>query len=133
MQYVLLDTGPLVAIFNSKDSHHSECVTTLESLRGKLVTTEAVLTEAMHFLDNFSSQNLVFDFLASGAVEMRPHAGHANVRDLMEKYSDIPMDYADGTLVTIAATLGTDRVFTLDRRGFQSYRIDGKRPFVLLP
>ena len=51
----------------------------------------------------------------------------------MEKYKDIPMDFADATLVVLAEETGINEVFTLDRRGFNSYRIKGKKAFKILP
>jgi len=43
------------------------------------------------------------------------------------------MDFADATLVALGEELGTDRVFTLDRRGFSVYHLQGKRPFRIIP
>ena len=51
----------------------------------------------------------------------------------MEKYHDLPMDYADPTLVALGEELGTNRVFTLDARGFSAYRLDGRKAFQLVP
>lgn len=51
----------------------------------------------------------------------------------MEKYADRPMDYADATLVALAEELNADQVFTLDREDFSIYRLQGKRPFRILP
>ena len=47
---MLVDTGPLVALFNPKDHHHSHCRSILQSLREPLFTTVPVLTEAFHLL-----------------------------------------------------------------------------------
>jgi hypothetical protein len=52
---------------------------------------------------------------------------------LMEKYRNVPMDYADATLVALGEELGTDLVFTLDRRGFSAYRLHQRRTFRLVP
>ena len=52
---------------------------------------------------------------------------------LMEKYSDLPMDYADATQVALAEDLGTDRMFTLDWQDFSVFRFHGTWPFHLLP
>src|SRR5579863_2362764 len=46
----LLDTGPLVALLSADDSAHRACADAFEAIRGKLLTTEAVLTEALHLL-----------------------------------------------------------------------------------
>jgi uncharacterized protein len=41
----------------------------------------------------------------------------------MESYADHPMDLADGSLVTAPEALGTRRVFTIDRKDFETYRV----------
>jgi uncharacterized protein len=50
----------------------------------------------------------------------------------MNKYADVPMDFPDATLVWIAESSGTDRILTLDRRGFSSFRFGNNRRFKLL-
>jgi predicted nucleic acid-binding protein len=47
---ILVDTGPLVALFDAKDGQHARCAKTLEGIREPLVTTVPVLTEAFHML-----------------------------------------------------------------------------------
>jgi predicted nucleic acid-binding protein len=49
----------------------------------------------------------------------------------MSKYEDLPMDFADATLVVLAETLGTTSIFTLDRRDFGVYRIGRRKPTLL--
>ena len=43
------------------------------------------------------------------------------------------MDYADATLVVLAEEVGTDLVFTTDRRDFGVYRIRGRQRFRIVP
>jgi uncharacterized protein len=52
---------------------------------------------------------------------------------LMEKYRDIPMDFADATLVSLAEETDTGEILTLDRRGFGTYRMHGNKAFTLWP
>ena len=52
---------------------------------------------------------------------------------LVEKYADVPMGFADAGLVVLAEDLDTDLVFTLDRRGFSTYRLGRRRAFRILP
>ena len=42
--------------------------------------------------------------------------------ELMDKYSDQPMDFADATLVVLAEKYRTDIVFTLDFSDFRAYK-----------
>ncbi len=42
--------------------------------------------------------------------------------ELMERYADRPMDFADASLVAAAEQLRTTRIFTLDRNDFATYR-----------
>jgi predicted nucleic acid-binding protein len=51
----------------------------------------------------------------------------------MAQYEDIPMDFADATLVALAEESKIRDIFTLDRRGFEVYRIGGRGTFRLLP
>lgn len=51
----------------------------------------------------------------------------------MERYADLPMDYADATLVALGEELDTDAVLTTDRRDFEVYRLRERRPFRILP
>ena len=60
------------------------------------------------------------DFLLSGGALSVPttNASLRRSRDLLSQYSDLPMDYADATLVALGEELGTNLVFTTDRRDF---------------
>jgi predicted nucleic acid-binding protein len=51
----------------------------------------------------------------------------------MERYENVPMDFADATLVVLAEELQTEQVFTLDRRGFSTYRLHRNRAFRIIP
>jgi predicted nucleic acid-binding protein len=133
---VLVDTGPLVALFDPSDHAHERCLKQLGRLENRrLVTTLAVLTEASYLLD-FSkrAQQALLAFVARGAVEPLHLAAPAVecAALLMSKYQDLPMDFADATLMTLAEALGTTAVFTLDRRDFAVYRL-GRRKLQLLP
>jgi hypothetical protein len=41
---------------------------------------------------------------------------------LMKRYSDLPMDLADASLVLLAESLGHGRILTTDERDFRTYR-----------
>lgn len=133
---VLLDTGPLVALFDQGDQWHSACVEAWDALGPRCVTTEAVVTEATYMVGRGGgSPALVLEFLLAAGVEILglEAEGHRRAAALLRKYRDIPMDYADATLVIAAEWLGSSEVFTLDRRGFRSYRKGRGAAFTVVP
>ena len=132
---ILVDTGPLVALFDAKDQDHGHCRRVLGTLDGELVTTTPVLTEAFHLLrpERHRISGLM-DFVRHGGVGVLP-LDDQNLRrcfELMIQYPDIPMDFADATLVLLAQRLDVHEVLTLDRRGFHTYRTADGRPFRLV-
>ena len=132
----LLDTGPLVAALNRREPQHARCTAALASFSGSLLTTGAVVTEAMYFLGGLpDGAATLAGFLDEAQVEIRDCFAPAQLRaaaSLMKKYADTPMDFADATLVLLADELGTGDLLTLDERGFRTYRFRGSRRFNLM-
>lgn len=133
---LLLDTGAFVAVVDRSERRHAECVAVLESWEGPILSTEAVLTETLYLVGpTLPSQKACLEFFLRGAFVLIPssQASLRRVAALIEKYQDVPMDFADATLVALAEESHVDHVFTLDRRGFSAYRIHGKKPFLMIP
>jgi len=118
------------------DRHHQRCVEAIEPFRGLLLSTEAVLTEAMHLLaENPGGQQACLELFIRAAAILVPvtRPSLQRCKSLMAQYEDVPMDFADATLVTLAEDTGIRDVFTLDRKGFQVYRIGRRETFRMLP
>lgn len=135
---ILTDTGPLVALFDPRDSEHETSVAILKTVRESLVTTVPVLTEAFHMLTPASpGADRLRDFVAERGLSVWFSSPASLVREfeLMEKYRDHAMDLADASLVAAAEELNTRKVFTVDRSDFETYRVKrGHRhyPFVIV-
>ena len=133
---LLLDTGAFVALADRSERRHAACAAVLEAWNGTIVTTEAVLTETLYLVGpRWQDQKVCLEFLLRGAFLLIPPslASLGRVAILMEKYRDVPMDYADATLVALGEELATNRVFTLDRRGFSVYRLNQRKTFEVRP
>lgn len=132
----LLDTGPWVALIDRSEVAHSTCVKWFASFSGKLFSTEAVLTEVVYLL-NFSlkAQQAAMDFVIRGIVTLVPSDIHSLhfARSQMEKYADLPMDFADATLVCLGEESGILNIVTLDHKDFSIYRTTGNQVFRILP
>ena len=133
---LLLDTGALVSLLDRSQPRHTEFVRFFEKWRRPVVSTEAVLTEATHLLSRVSGgpEACCEFFLEGGAVLIPSTAGSLRrCRELIRAYRDLPMDFADATLVVLAEELNTATVLTTDRRDFGVYRIHGRRKFTIRP
>jgi predicted nucleic acid-binding protein len=135
-EVILIDAGPLVALVDGSDQHHHECVGTLREIREPLATVWPAVTESLYLLlESPRGQDAVLEMLERGAVRVLPLTRDdvPRIRELMGKYRDQPMDLADAALVRVAEREGLDRVFTVDRRDFEVYRIGRRKPFRILP
>lgn len=133
----LVDAGPLIALLAQRDKDHKRCQECVDGLEMPLVTTLAVLTEAIYFLGGafgWHGQNQLWGIVAENRVEVAEVDNDALRRccELMKKYRDVPMDFADATLVALAEQSDTRRIFTLDRH-FHIYRFRGRRGFEVVP
>lgn len=133
---VLLDTGVLVAFLHRDDADHGPAVEAVRTVRGPILTTEAVLTESMHLLARTrGGPAACLDFFLRDGALLFPssRAVLARCRELMETYGDLPADFADASLVALAEETGTWTILTLDRQDFSVYRgRDGQR-FAIRP
>ena len=134
---ILVDTGPIVAIASKRDENHARCLAILPNLIGPLVTTWACVAESMHLVYRFgghAAQDEIWAYITDGLLEIHIHdeAERLQMRTLMRKYRDTPMDLADASLVAATIALNTRRVFMLDS-DFYVYRASGGASFDVLP
>lgn len=117
MKSTLIDAGPIIALFNKDDTYHKVVKDFLKTHKGKLVTSWPVVTEASHMLDfNVQVQIDLFKWIRFGGLLIE----EVNIDDidriiaLSEKYSDIPMDLADASLVVLSEKLNIKEIITID-------------------
>jgi len=129
----LIDANAVVAIVDSRDHWHRRCREALDVAPVPLATSAAVLAEVFHLLDAHEVEP-AWRFLTSGIVTLQPidDADAPDLRRLMLKYADRPMDFADATLVRLAEREGLTTIVTVDR-DFEIYRIGGRKAFRVLP
>jgi len=134
MKKILIDSGPLIALFDSSDKYHQEAVDFIKTNKYPLATTLASITETLHLLDfNRNAQIDFLEWVHRGAVEIHNIENYdfKRLRELTEKYRDLPMDFADSCLVYLAEKLNLNTIATIDR-DFTVYRIQGKRKFKMV-
>ena len=133
---VLIDTGPMVALFSEDDSQQGRCTDTLKTLRPPLLTCWPVLTEAAwllrqrprslyQLLDGFG--NGLFTLISLDADDLPAIAA------IMRRYEDVGLQFADAALVHLAERENIRTIFTTDRRDFSIIRLKRNRTLKLLP
>ncbi len=58
-----------------------------------------------------------------------PNSDKDKIWLLMQQYADLPMDFADASLVVLADHLGHGRILSTDKRDFHTYRWKNTQPF----
>ena len=119
------------------DKHHDACLAIVRGAEPPLVSTWPCFTEAMFIADRdlgWAGQDALWRMVDRGALLLMDldADGRSRAAQLMRKYRDLPMALADATLVAVAETLDISTVFTLDR-DFEVYRLNGRKPFRILP
>jgi predicted nucleic acid-binding protein len=135
---VLVDSGPLVALFNVRDRQYKNVdskVAALAAENALLLTTWPCVTEATHMLRVLDNRLDLLAWLAQGGA--RVHDFDAldlnHMTNWMRRYSERrEMDFADASLIWLAGELGATEILTIDRNDFERYRTPAGRPFRLL-
>jgi uncharacterized protein len=133
---VLIDSGAILALVDQSDRWHKACLQTLPTLPLPFLTSEAVLTELFHFvITHHLDPDPLWRFFSAGVLQLSPipNAELPELQQLMTKYSDRPMDFADATLVHLAQRESIETIFTVDRSDFAIYQIGRRRPFRIFP
>jgi uncharacterized protein len=124
---LICDTGPLYAAMDRSEEDHELCASFLEAAKETLLVPAGVLVEVDWFarrrLGHLAFLRLLSD-IEAGAVQVIDAApdDYARIRELMDRYSDLPLGFVDASVVAIAERLGEPKVATLDRRYFGAVR-----------
>lgn len=129
MKSILIDAGPLIALFDKSDNYHTQALTFLKNFKGTLFTTWPVITEASHLLGfNVNVQIALLEWINRGGLHLiEIESYHMNrLIQLSEKFKDVPMDLADATLI-VAAEINDIKEIATIYSDFYIYRDIRKR------
>ena len=126
---VIVDTGPLVAFINKRDTFHEWVKQQLAALNPPLFTCEAVLSEAAFLLRHLPrGRETLLECLKRDLVRIafsvQEEAGA--LLALITRYQNVPMSLADACLVRMSEQSHGCHIFTLDSH-FQIYRKHGRQ------
>ena len=127
---IIADTGFFLALFNANDRYHQQALSALDRIHEPLVTTHPVISETCYLLvargGGIQQEcNFLIDVAEQAFQVFDLQLIHfQRMAFLIQQYADLPMDYADASLVVLAETLHHGKILTTDRRDFAVYRWD---------
>jgi uncharacterized protein len=133
---VLIDTGPITALLDRRDTHHEWAKHEVAQLRHSLLTCEAVLSEAFFLLASVRSGiSTLADLVRHQLVRVDPDFSFPDhSREILaniERYKNVPMSFADACLVRMTEVERNSVVFTTDR-DFLTYRRNRRETIPLI-
>jgi len=114
---IIVDAGPLIALFDKDDKYHNSVIKFLKTFDGQLITSWPVITEVTHLLSfNVNVQIDFLEWLKRKAVTIvnLENIHLERIIQLSKKYSDVPMDLADSSLIVIAELTNITEIITID-------------------
>jgi uncharacterized protein len=135
---LIVDTGVLVATADRNDNDHQTCRKLLETDDGPLVTTTMIIAEAAYMINRQigpAGELALYDSSIDGTltVETLTLTDWQRVRELVDRYQDLPLGGSDASLIAIAERRGGTRIATLDHRHFRVVRPTHCHAFELTP
>ena len=130
---VLVDSGPVLALFNGRDAWHVPIVEWLQrNPQVRLITTWPVATEVCALLARRVGNPAALDFLrwaVRGGIEVDVPVGTtlADMLSISERFQELPFDLADASVAEAAARLRIRQVLTIDS-DFDVYRDKAGKP-----
>jgi predicted nucleic acid-binding protein len=132
---VLVDSGPLLALFNAADGWHARVLSWLQQHpQAQLITTWPVATEVCALLARRIGNPAALDFLRwaqRGAIgfDQPEVATLSEVLAISERFQNLPFDLADASVAEAAARLRIRHVLTIDA-DFDVYRDRAGKPLL---
>ena len=123
MKNTLIDAGPIIALFRKRDKYHQDALRFIKNYKGRLITTWPVVTEVMYELANPEIQENFLLWIERGGLDLAnlDQKSIPGLLALIRKYSDLPMDLADATLLLYSDQSGITEIATIDP-DFNIYR-----------
>ena len=130
MKSIVVDAGPLIALFDRDDSYHHPAVEFLRRAGDcRLITNSLVVGEVAAMLVDIppNLQRFLDWLLAAVEIDDALREDLPRITTIVAKYADLPADLADASLVALCERRNITAIASIDR-DFEVYRMaTGKR------
>ncbi len=135
---LIADTGILVGLLDKRDQYHEWAKQVAKRYKSPFYTCEAVVTEAVYLLNSRAGVQAVarlLDFFEADLVKIdfRIESHTSRITTLMQRYENVPMDYADACVVVMAEQekYREHLILTTDAQDFRIYRRNGRETLTI--
>ena len=131
---ITLDTSGLFALLNRTDKDHERVKAALFEDKGPYLVPAGILAEIAYMVEERlgarALESLILDLQSGGLALECGEEDLPRIRELVGRYADLPLGFADASVITCAERNG-GRVLTLDLRHFGVVAAEGH--ITLLP
>ena len=135
---IITDSSFLYALYNSRDSHHSDAMQFASQYTGGTVIPEVTLPEVTYLFRRDLGYFGVQQFLQS-LVDVKPplesivQEDIVRVNEIAQQYPTAEFDFVDCCIMALSERLKITEIATFDRRDFSIFRPGHCDYFTLLP
>ena len=126
---IVVDTSAILALCNSKDSHHQKALAIYESASSPLVIPVFIMGEIAYMLETILDTKVLGNFLSDiddGIFLLDQQTTDCKrVRELCERYADLPLGFADASVIACAERY-SGKIFCFNDRDFSIVAREGK-------
>lgn len=126
---ITLDTTGLFALLNRRDTDHERVKAALFEDRGPYLIPAGILAEIAYMVEERLGErvleSLLLDLESGGLTLECGEEDLPRIRELVRRYADLPLGFADASVVSCAERNG-GKVLTLDLRHFSVVAVEGR-------
>ena len=135
---LVLDTGVMFALVDTRERQHERCRSLVESVREPLVIPAPTLCEVDHFMHTRGrvggTQAILRDIRAGAyLVEDLEVDDLERIVQILDRYADLDVGFVDAAVLAIVERLNEPKLATLDRKHFGAMRPRHVGSLELLP
>lgn len=130
---LIVDIGFLVALYIRRDKLHQYALRFLQQNQQALITVAPVIVESCYFLDA-KAKTALLNWAICGGIKIVdvPVTAFGQIAQTIEKYADQDIDFTDASLVWLANEYEQQRILTVDKADFSTFRLKNNQWFHLV-
>jgi predicted nucleic acid-binding protein len=121
----IIDTSAIISLVDRSSEHHHSLADIINKDDYRLIIPSPVIPEACYMLNKKFGISVEIQFIeeiisVNFHIEIIKFLDLARIVEILKKYNSLDIGYVDGAIVAIAERLKINRIFTLDRKHFNS-------------